>query len=395
MERIIAPKVIKLKGIFVSKYKLEVWGYAVSLFLFTMPYFVWNTPFNISPILLLLCLTFSCRHIKVSHKTLIPVAIIILCYVFISLRGESNFMGIVTILLISHFFLLNGKFISDVFNTYLIIFSMSIIPSLIVYVLVIIFGFELPNNTIEGLNSIKQGTYYQYPFLIIYEEFGFVIPRFFGYYDEPGVVGTIAAVLLSVRNFNLKDKYNIPIFIAGILSLSFFFIIIFVVYTVVFLKLKYKILIFGLLTFFIFYFYLNEFLYEFVFKRFEIIDGAFSGDNRIADIYFDDWYMKFQNSTSYFFGLGSGSNIIYNFGGSSYKDLIINYGIVFYILYTSSFIFLTIKKIKISKELFICSLIFFSVLYQRPMIDNIAYVFLLFAPIFVLSNDYKNTLVNE
>ena len=395
MERIIAPKVIKLKGIFISKSKLEVWGYAVSLFLSTMPYFVWDTPFNILPILLLLCLTFSYRHIKVSYKTLIPVAIIILCYVFISLRGEFNFIGIVTILLISHLFLLDGKFISDVFDTYLFIFSITIIPSLIVYVLVIIFGFELPNNTIEGLNPLKQGAYYQYPFVIIYEEFGFVIPRFFGYYDEPGVVGTIAAILLSVRNFNLKDKYNIPIFVAGILSLSFFFIIIFAVYTVVFLKLKYKILIFGLVAFLIFYFYLNEFLYEFVFKRFVIKNGTLAGDNRIADIYFDDWYMKFQNSTSYLFGLGSGSNIIHNSGGSSYKDLIINYGIVFYILYTSSFIFLAFQKVKISKQLFIYFLIFFSVLYQRPWIDNMAYVFLLFAPIFVLSKDYKNTLVNE
>lgn len=395
MERIIAPKVNKLKGVFISKSKLEVWGYAVSLFLSTMPYFVWDTPFSILPVLLLLCFVFSYRHIKVSYKTLIPVAIIILCYVFASFSGEKNFTGIVTIFLISHLFLLNEKFITAVFDTYLYIFSITLIPSLIVYVLVIIFGFGLPNNAIEGLNALKQGTYSQYPFLITYEQFGSNIPRFFGYYDEPGVIGTISGVLLCVKKFNLKDKYNIPIFVAGILSLSFFFIGIFVIFTIFWLKLKYKILIFGSIAFLFSYYYLNEYLYEFVFKRFEIIDGAFKGDNRIADMYFDDWYIKFKNSQSYFFGLGSGASLIHNPGGSSYKDLIINYGIVFYILYTSSFIYLAFKKVKISKQLFLYSLILFGVLYQRPWIENLAYVFLLFAPIFVLSKDYKNTLVNE
>ena len=55
--------------------------------------------------------------------------------------------------------------------------------------------------------------------------------RLCGICNEPGLFGTISALVLCANGLNLKDKKNIIIFIAGILSFSVaFFIIIFAYY---------------------------------------------------------------------------------------------------------------------------------------------------------------------
>lgn len=395
MQTNLTANIIKKKRIHNLEFDYNVWGYALSIFLFSMPFFVWNTTLNVAPILLIFCLVFSLRYIKLTVNQVIPVILIILLYVVISIRGEFNIIGTAAILLICHLFLLDEKFLIKVFNAYLLIFSVTIIPSLIVYILVIFLGVQLPNIKIEALNHFKEGIYLRYPFLVVYLDAGIVIPRFFGYYDEPGVVGTIAGVLLCARNFNLKDKINIPIFIAGILSLSLFFIIICAIYVIVFAKLKYKIITVVLLFLFVINFFSNKVLNEFVFNRLEITPSGLTGDNRIGDIYFEEWYKKFQDSSSYLFGLGRGSHLIYNIGGCTYKDVITDYGILFFIIYITSFVFKGYQKIKKARYFFIYLLIFFGVIYQRPFIENLFYVFLLFAPISDLSNQRNKNLYSE
>lgn len=387
--------IVRKKRISNFKFNYNVWGYAGSLFLLSMPYFMWHSPFNIGLILLLLCFALSWSHIKVSSRTVFPIVSIIFLYIIISFRSGFNGIGITSILLICHLFLLDEKFLSDVFNAYILIFSFTIIPSLIVYILVMFIGVQLPNTKIEGINSLKEGIYLQYPFLVVYQEWGIVIPRFFGYYDEPGVVGIIAGVMLCVRKFNMKDKFNIPIFIAGLLSLSFSFFIVFAVYIIVFAKTKYKLAVIILVAFLVTYYYSNQTLYNYVFKRFEINEGRIVGDNRIADINFDSWYRTFQRSSYYYFGLGPASSIKHNLGGSSYKDVIIEQGLIFFILYLASFFILAFKKLKLSKELFIYILIFISIMYQRPWIAKMYYVFLFFASISALSRRHNLNIFNE
>ena len=383
------------KGISITRTKLEVWSYAFCIFLLSMPFFVWHPPIHIAPLLAFVCFLASFRHIKATSKTFIPVLILLFLYFVIAITSGLNIVGVVSLLLICPFFLLKEEYVSDVFNAYVTIFSVTIIPSIFIYFLVTIVGISLPNSKIEGLNPDKTGDYFQYPFLVIYQEGGITLPSFFGYYDEPGVVGTIAAVLLSVRNFDLKVKTNIPIFIAGILSLSFFFLLIFSVYILVFAKVKFKIIVIVLTVFIVTQYLSNPVLYEMVFRRFEILpDGSFAGDNRISDKYFDVWYKTFRNSSSYYFGLGRDLHLKYNPGGSSYVDVIIDRGIVFFSTYVLGYFLLAYKKVKVSKELFIYSLILFGIMYQRPFIENMFYVFLLFAPIFALSKQRRLKMIN-
>lgn len=73
----------------------------------------------------------------------------------------------------------------------------------------------------------------------------------------------------------------------------------------------------------------NEVINRYIISRMEYENGNFSGNNRTHGG-MDAWYKTyFENSDDYYFGLGAGASQIYNPGGASYKDIIINCGIVF------------------------------------------------------------------
>jgi hypothetical protein len=320
----------------------------------------------------------------------------VILYLVIALSSGLNVVGIVSLLLICPIFLLEDEFVADVFKTYVFIFSISLIPSILSYVCVMILGIPLPNVRINSLNPDKVGDYFQYPFLVVYQQGGITMPNFFGYYDEPGVIGTISAILLIVRKFNLKEKINIPIFIAGLLSISFYFLLLFAIYILIFAKLKFKLVVAVIAIFFVTQYISNPLLYDLVFKRFELTsDGGFAGDNRISDKYFETWYRSYKQSSSYLFGLGRDMHLKYNPGGSSYVDIIIDRGILFFSVYVISFLLLGIKKLQLSKGLVVYAIVLLSLLYQRPFIENVFYVFLLFAPISALDVQQKQNLDHD
>lgn len=94
----------------------------------------------------------------------------------------------------------------------------------------------MPYRVINALNTLKSYDYMAYAFFVMPSKTFDILPRFFGMYDEPGVVGTIAGAILMTRQFNFKKWINIPIFIAGILSFSLFFYVIFAIYVILFAK---------------------------------------------------------------------------------------------------------------------------------------------------------------
>lgn len=103
-------------------------------------------------------------------------------------------------------------------------FSITLAFSIIQFILVQILGISMPAKSIQPLNKAKQASYLAYTFYVTTNQWGAdILPRFFGYYDEPGVVGTLSGLILMTRKFNLKKLINIPIFIGGLLSFSLFF----------------------------------------------------------------------------------------------------------------------------------------------------------------------------
>ncbi|MDE5833987.1 MAG: hypothetical protein K2H26_00545, partial [Ruminococcus sp.] len=107
-------------------------------------------------------------------------------------------------------------------------------------------GLTIPHSTIAPANPLKEAftEYDKYPFLVMCRSYGLYQPRFEGYFDEPGIVGTICAVLLTTKKFDLKDKYTWSILFAGLLSLSLFFYVIMLIYIILYCSWKTRLALF-------------------------------------------------------------------------------------------------------------------------------------------------------
>lgn len=241
--------------------------------------------------------------------------------------------------------------------------------------LLFLFGYDLNYTTIEPLNAIKEGWYRVYPFMILYEKFnGYPMIRFHGYYDEPGLVGTISAILLVSDKLNLKNKYNIPILVSGILSLSLFFYVIIILYMLLFSSNRYRLCIAFILLLIVSLYGFLETEYPFL-NRFVFENGKLSGDTRTSDS-FETWYNNFVYSTDFWVGLGGNSAQSINRGGASYKDIIVNYGFIFFVFYLFAFLLYILSKSRKKTNNILCIFILICTLYQRPSISDFFYLFL-------------------
>lgn len=363
--------------------KIEVWLYTLCLLLLTHPYFIWNRVSDL--IILFVCVIISLGQISNIRDSKGAAILLTGLYFILAFNSNVNVFGFIALISIPVIFYIKKSFLIKVFNTYLFIFSITIIPSLFTFLLIIL-GVDFSYNIIEPLNSLKEYNYAQYPFLVIPQNPNIVFPRFCGYYDEPGVVGTIAGVLLIAKRFNIKAKLNIPIFLAGLLSFSLYFYLLLIINIIIFEKTKFKIIATLLLLLTVSYTYNNEILYELLFKRLNYEEGAFMGNNRSVE-YFDTWYESFRYTNNYYWGIGDNTNLKYNLGGASYKDIIVNFGIIYFITYMGAFCLFGLNLLRFSKQYLIYLVILFSVIYQRPFITSLFYIFLIFVPIYILNEE--------
>jgi hypothetical protein len=157
---------------------------------------------------------------------------------------------------------------------------------------------------------------------------------------------------------------------------------------ILFAKIKYKIVVAILASVAIYMWYDDGLLGQYIFRRLEIENGELVGDNR-AQGAFDYWYAnKFVNSEDFYFGLGRGSSLVYNRGGASYKDIIVNYGIVFFVAYMAIFVLFGLYRLRL---FFLYMVVLFGVIYQRPFIDSMIYLFIIFIPILYLGQPTVST----
>lgn len=366
---------------------------AVAILVAFNPYIVWHFPIDATGIASGIIFVLNLLHFKTYRQSFLAMMVIITLYIYMAVYSDLSIMGLIALLMICPIFFTSKKFLNDVYGKFVTLYSVLIFISLIVFLLVAFLDIRLPYYQIEPLNEEKKYiTYYAYPFLVYVENGSFLNFRFHGIFDEPGVVGTISGVVMLIERFNLKKYRNIPIFLSGIFSLSLYFFLILFIFVLLKSKLSVKIVALFLIIFLYDLLSQNEVLDSLLFSRFELSDsGGFAGDTR--DHMSESWYKNFCNSPSFYFGLGGGSHAVYNYGGASYKDLIVDYGIVFMVMYALSFFWAALSLLKKRIDVVLYLVIIGSVIYQRPFINNIGYVFLIFVPLYVWSispvNEYS------
>lgn len=375
-------------------FKDESFIFVICIFFISSPFFTWDN--RITLISTIGCYFLLIKNMSIRRNELVFFIIFFLLFTYVAIRAQSVFFKFLVIIGIPLLLITSKKFILKSFNYYRFIFSTTIVPSIIVFFLVYFDVINLNYNIIDGV-GLKEYTYSQYPFLLVPSGkiSDIIIPRFHGYYDEPGVVGTISAVLLLSDKFNIKKLINIPIFISGIISFSLaFYLISFVYFIWIFLnsRLKWKVIILIISLIVI------PLLIKDTNVNKHIIDRFVSEPKNISNIRtsdsFDLWFDNFLKTPDVFFGLGGKtSQELINIGGSSYKDLIVNYGIIFFLLFSLSVFLYSLKRIKNFQGVIIYLLIFILIIYQRPYITSFFYMFLLFSPLEHLRNLNNSTII--
>jgi hypothetical protein len=119
------------------------------------------------------------------------------------------------------------------YGTFEALFALSLIPGLILLALMII-GVPLTFNARPALNPVFAAAgvrILQGPGAIFIESnsqalpWGGVISRLCGVYDEPGMVGTITALMLAVRGFDIRGWRAVVLWLGGVFSLSLAFVV--------------------------------------------------------------------------------------------------------------------------------------------------------------------------
>lgn len=319
--------------------------------------------------------------------------LVLAIYVFLNKETPSWFgiSFIIYALIINE----SQEFIHDSFIWIRKIFSTLACLSFVAFIL-ITFGLQ-PSSTFQPLGEGKQAMdlhYDNYYWISVvlsnqyFDVYGLRLHRLHMLFDEPGMVGTLSALLLaSSLSANLKDKHNAVFLISGFLSFSFSF------YVLISLYFLARLASFGktskyvaLGAFIVFSFFLSVNIFEGLqnshTERFVLNKDLSELDNRTLGPIDDKFWSVCQSTYNCMFGFGAGIAKDIDSNGSSFKYGVIDYG---YFFLFSAVLILTLSLlsryglryefIPIATPL---GLLYFANFYQRPVYFN-AFLFLFFA----------------
>lgn len=360
----------------------------ISAFLFFIkcrPYFVWEwseLSFAIISTILLSIFIFKVNVRAKRKKT--PFIIIVSAYILISFLRGAHF-GFLSYLLLAFIPFADEKFLNSVYEWFICIIAVTFAISILSLVAVL-GGLQQPVGILDALNDVKDYSYIEYFMLVIPTHVNVDSARFCSVFDEPGVVGTLSALVLIAENFNFKDKKLLVVLVAGIFSFSLFFYLIIVIYLLLRAPAKYKIV--TIIS--VFFLYLltinNEVIYDRIWARLEIgSDGLMEGDNRNTESLIALWD-RYKYSPQIL--LGYGAKFVSDYTDSASIQLfILRDGLLFVILFLLSLYKLARYYISNFNEVVIIMIIMLCTLYQRPGFCETEYL-LLFSIIIIKHQSY-------
>ena len=365
------------------------WLVAILIYLSIPPSFMWHIDAREGVLflcVLLLSIFYSLfSRLKIQIDNLKFVIFLSIIFFYIALKDDSSIFGLINKTLLPYILVVNSAFSVAVINKFIKIYSIFLIPSIVVYFLVVLLGIPLPYDVLDAVNTTKDYSYIQYPFLVTIDDplnIGYY--RFMSWFDEPGVVGSVSGILLMVKGLEFNKWETYVLLFSGFLSLSMAFFVILSVYIFLFQNSKVKLVAAVILCTLIIICYSNDIISYLLLDRFNFENGTFAGMNRTSDKM--DLFMKdFLRSDRIWFGYGHNySQTVVNAGGASFKDLIVNYGLIPFIGLLLSTILYAVSKLKLSKELIVYIFMWFAIIYQRPFITLLFYFFLLYFPLYIL-----------
>lgn len=370
--------------------------FAFSLFLMSRPFWVWGMHFP-NYIFYPLLLAYVVKNTP-QVKNLFLLILLLTLSLWQAI--QSNVIGeAVSALSLVLIYLINKNKSIVLYNKLLKILAFFISLSIISFVLTNYLGVDLPSKIIQPLDG-RNYNYRAYWFNIQPDDNSFLLygslTRFHSFFDEAGNIGSLCAIILYTQKFNLRTWRNRVFFMAGILSFSFFFILTCLIYFLIisFTSIKktwpYIMLFLGIGLGFYQITKEEPFFEFFIYNRMEIEDGELAGDNRTDDV-FENEYSAFLQSDDLLVGRGYGEAAKKAYDTSSYKMLIYDYGLIWFIVFVFFWFgvyFINLKSLK--GKIILLSILFFMI-YQRPGIMSPFLFFILSKSVFL----YKENLVKR
>ena len=395
--------------------KNKVYGYlcAFAGILSMNPYFLWpsfagGVLVYFTYILYIISISYlikSSARFRLSKSNFLIGVLFLIMYTHIYVLGATGISAqtlISGLLAYVNLFLLatsEGSVRKSIFEKFVILFIISLIPGLIYYILETI-GISLSIGTLQSQNQLayansaefmgNSGYYKLYIGAVMRVSAN---TRFSGIYDEAGLVGTVSALLLIARKFEIKkDKkcrwlllFNIISFsLAGYLLIAIYFFVKWI------RKGQWKLCVGIIAGIAVLYGFLNmhtsNTLINNLQSRIEITTTGISLINNRETSVFEKGYQEFTNASLYRrimgYGRGASSQNRYMSGSSSYKCVVYDYG------YWGFFLMMLIitycyfrqergKKVDVW-ELISFYAVFLVSIYQRPAIMYAYYFIILY-----------------
>lgn len=386
---------------------------SITAFLQLQPYFIWNNNvvrFSYIIILFILCyFLIISKSLKIQHKDFALLLFAIFITIYINYDGFK--IAVVNLILTIPLFVFIIMPIEDkkkIYYYFSYIFAIALLPSIIIYILHL-FNINFNGAYLEPLNPLKTeaGMYYKQFFGAVklvnpHSSMTGRLYRLCGMFDEPGVVGTISALILVGKRYQIKNNYiNIILFIGGILSFSLFFYIITLVYYFIasILERKQKNMIISLILLSVLSMISagvikNDFINNTIIERMSIKDGKLQGDNRTND-YFEAKYSEFLDSgvSKVMFGLGRGTthNDKLLEASASWKKFVIDRGFVGLAMLIL-FLLVTTFMYNKTKSGFILLVVIIASIYQRPGIFDLPNILIFSGGLITQANSASSKL---
>lgn len=372
----------------------------LSLFLIVVlnPFYVWGN-FQVIYVswlvLIVLCAPFF-NGLFSKKKVAISSVVLTLVALYYLLKGASIVGALAFAVGVSFIYCLKDRYILRVYGFLKSSYALLLFPGLVIWVLHILLGNHLlymghvsPDIIPNKLKAEAGHGYAMYPFTIVLD---YMLDRpfyrFSGPFDEPGVVGTVSALLLAVRKFKFKGKADYIILFSGIVSMSLAFYVISFIYflTASLARPRYLVIgiFFGLSVLSIAS--LNETVRKHTLDRIAIEDGRWAGDNRSTQ-HLDNLFEAWLHGDYHDLLLGMPEYI--EDGSASWKLIPVKTGLVGVLILVSILFILYRSAASRSHGVYLLAFVsvFVASIYQRPDVITPLFVLILLAGL-LSSNDY-------
>ena len=367
--------------------KVITWITALLLYMLLYPYFVWPfvDSFQWTVLLPLFIIFFINADWK---KDILYFVFFVLLTIFICINQHQNIFGSFFVIGCSVLYIAKKGFVFSVYKhfwqIYVIIMTISLLSMILVES-----GVPLRGVQILPLNDLKSAFYIAYPFYV--KEALSTSPRFFGVFDEPGVVGTMSLLLLFIEKFNFKRIGNWILLVSGLLSLSLFFYLALGLLLIIRLfsnniRTRIRIFLFLLLVGGTVFVISNPITRQYIVERtqWDTDKSSISGDNRASE-QLKDHIESIRGTHDYYFGTRSKDIILEYASSASLQNMVLRYGIIVLVLYFVFYVFYAKSYLGFGKKWLFFLALLFMVMYNRPSLLYIPMQFVFNMCIFTLA----------